>query len=198
MIFKIIEINFFETFSETNNFLSPMQIQMTKPLYLSVNKLCDKLEEYIEAHKEKDPIIDSAYEFYIIIDKEYLFPDKFNANRIVCRPLVVSIYKNQQFLYKELCELFDCEKVYLCFNKKGSHYSIDTAKNGKNKIQDVVIVREPKKFTTKDGKEIEYHQMFQYDAGFLIDEIDTRIKSNRPNCAGLSKDYGRFIKECGI
>ena len=173
-------------------------MQMTKPLYLSVNKLCDKLEEYIETHKEKDPAIDSAHEFYIIIDKEYLFPDKFNANRIVCRPLVVSIYKNQQFLYKELCELFDCEKVYLCFNKKGSHYSIDTAKNGKNKIQDVVIVREAKKFTTKDGKEIEYHQMFQYDAGFLIEEIDTRIKSNRPNCAGLSKDYGRFIKECGI
>lgn len=75
---------------------------MTKPLYLTVNKLCDKLEEFIDSHKEKDPSIDSAYEFYIIIDKEYIFPDKFNADRIVCRPLVVSLWKHHQFLYKEL------------------------------------------------------------------------------------------------
>ena len=152
--------------------------------YLTVNKLCDKLEEFITSHKNKDVSIDSAYEFYIILHKDYIFPDKFNADRVVCRPLVVSIYKHHQLLYKDLCQLFDCEKVYLCLNKKGKNHQIDS----KNKIQNIVIERVPKKFITKDGKEISFHQLHQFDTGFLLDEINERIK----------QDYGRFVKECGL
>ncbi len=74
--------------------------------------------------------------------------------------------------------------TYIKAKSKGAHYNINTKEN----LQNLVIEREPKKFTNRDGKEIVYHDIRNYDTYSLVKEIESRLKTN----------YQQFIKECGL
>lgn len=150
--------------------------------YVSINKLCDKLEEFIKEHNI-DNIKVNTYEYYIIFSKDNLYQDRFDSNYVVFKPILISLWKRQQLKYNDICKLFDCDRVYIKAKSKGAHHVI----NNKD-LQNLVIEREPKKFTNRDGKEIVYHDIRNYDTYSLVKEIESRLKTN----------YHQFIKECGL
>ena len=152
-------------------------------LYVSINKLCDKLEEFIKDHNV-DNVKVNAYEYYIIFSKDNVYEDRFDSNYVNFKPIVLSIWKKQQLKYNDLCKIFDCEKLYIKVKSKGAHYNVNT----KDSLQNLVIEREPKKFTTREGKEITYHDIRNYDTRCVVQEVELRLKNN----------YQQFIKECGL
>ncbi len=156
---------------------------MTKQVaYVSINKLCDKLEEFIKDHSVD--LKTNAYEYYVLFSKDTVYEDRFDSNYVVFKPILISLWKRQQLKYNDLCKLFECEKLYIKAKSKGAHYNINTKEN----LQNLVIEREPKKFTNRDGKEIVYHDIRNYDTYSLVKEIESRLKTN----------YQQFIKECGL
>ena len=104
---------------------------MTIPLYLTVKKLCNKLEEFNDVHMMIHQMIDHINSTFLSIK---IISFLTNASKIVCKSLLVSIFKHQQFLYKELCEFFDYENVYLCFNEKGRQFSFNISNNSKTRL----------------------------------------------------------------
>lgn len=166
---------------------------MTKQVaYVSINKLCDKLEEFIKDHSVDsaaglgfaNDLKTNAYEYYVLFSKDTVYEDRFDSNYVVFKPILISLWKRQQLKYNDLCKLFECEKLYIKAKSKGAHYNINTKEN----LQNLVIEREPKKFTNRDGKEIVYHDIRNYDTYSLVKEIESRLKTN----------YQQFIKECGL
>ena len=151
-------------------------------VYISINKLCDKLEEFINEHNINN-IKASTYEYYIIFNKDNTYKDRFDDNYVVFKPILISLWKHQQLKYKDICKLFDCSRLYIKVKSKGAHHVINN-----KELQNLVIDREPKKFTNKEGKEIVCHDIRNYDTSSLIKEIESRLKTN----------YQQFIKECGL
>ena len=153
---------------------------MTKQAaYVSINKLCDKLEEFIKEHDGHE--LNRAYEYYVIFSKDYVYTDKFDKNYVNLNPSVISLWKWQQLKYKDLCKIFDCKYLYIKVNKKYI--------NQNKKIEYFVIDRNTKKFTNKDGKEITYHEVIKnINNYFLLEEVSSRMNDN----------YEQFIKDCGL
>ena len=125
--------------------------QQIKACYLSINQLCDKIFEAVydkdkhvyKNHKETSGL------YLLLVSNDNIYDDRFNRDMAVCKPKALSIYDKEYMDYKELCQLLNCDKLYVKINKR--HIEV------RNSIQVIEIESLPTEFTNKDGEEISYH-----------------------------------------
>ena len=158
-----------------------------KPVYASINKFCEVIEKYIKEQNEDSSLDRDAYEFYVIYDKDDIRPNKFDENYVIIKPLICSIYKHTQLRENELCNLFDCRHLYLKVKSKSGLFDINKLTTFKiqskvfsdyhiiTELQSLVIDREQKKFTNKEGIEICYHELKPDDCRCIIEDVFRRM-----------------------
>ena len=86
--------------------------------------------------------------------------------------------------------MFECEKLYIKAKSKGAHHIINTKEN----LQNLVIEREPKRFTNREGKEIVYHDIRNYDTRNIVQEVESRLRTNYQQLPStvMSNDLGKL------
>ena len=143
------------------------QQQQNKTLYLTVNKLCDLIAKTIKPEYGKDgfkPHTVTSGLYIIIVPNENIKEDKFNKNMVTFKPKAMSIFAYEYMNYKELCELFKCDNLYIKVNKRFINYSVST--------QVIDIDSEPKEFTNDDGIDICYHETSRVSGIFYKNAIN--------------------------
>ena len=126
--------------------------QQTKACYLTINQLCDRINEAIydkekqqyKNHKEPSNL------YILLISNNNIYDDKFNKDMTVCKPQALSIYDKEYMDYKELCKLLNCDKLYVKINKRYIEV--------RNSTQIIEIASIPDDFTNKEGDVIYYHE----------------------------------------
>ena len=127
------------------------QNSVSKTRYFTINQLCDKIFEAVydkekqvyKNHKETSGI------YLLLISNDNIYDDKFNKSMAVCKPKALSIYDKEYMDYKELCQLLNCEKLYVKLNKR--HIEV------RNTMQIIEIESLPTDFTNEEGEEVSYH-----------------------------------------
>ena len=156
--------------------------------YVSVNQLCDVLEDFIQRNKDIDSDLNNAYLYYIQFDSNKVYDDNYDKNKFIIKPTLISLWKHEQLKEADILKLFKCKKLYLKVPKNSRHHYIHKWASTKSYI---LIDRATIDFT-KDGKELKYHgiQNCKDSDGnddfneFIQTEIDFRLEN----------DYDRFIK----
>ena len=159
-----------------------------KSKYVTVNKLCDVLEDFIQRNKHNDSFLNDAYEYYVQFDSNKVYDDNYDKNKFIIKPTLISLWKHEQLKEADILKLFKCKKLYLKVPKNSRHHYIHKWASTKSYI---LIDRATIDFT-KDGKELKYHgiQNCKDSDGnddfneFIQAEIDIRLEN----------DYDRFIK----
>ena len=148
----------------------------TKACYLSINQLCDKIfdavydkeKQVYKNHKETCGL------YILLISNDNIYDDRFNKNMAVCKPKALSIYDKEYMDYKELCQLLNCNKLYVKINRRFLLF--------RNKMQVIEIESDLQEFTNKDGEEIEYHNTQQLTGIFyknVIKEYEKYLAKKR-------------------
>ena len=95
------------------------QTSVAKTRYFTINQLCDKIWDAVydnEKHTYKNHKETSGI-YLLLISNNNIYDDKFNRDIAVCKPQAISIYDKEYMDYKELCQLLNCEKLYVKINK---------------------------------------------------------------------------------
>ena len=123
----------------------------TKACYLTINQLCDKINDatYDNEKKQYKNHKETSGLYLLLISNDNIYDDKFNRDMAVCKPKALSIYDKEYMDYKELCKLLNCDKLYVKINKR--HIEV------RNSTQIIEIESVPEEFTNKEGDVIYYH-----------------------------------------
>ena len=145
------------------------QQEQNKTLYLTVNKLCDLIAQTIKPVYNNDkggfiPHTVTSGLFIIIVPNENIKEDKFYKNMVSFKPMAISIFQNEYMDYKELCELFKCDNLYIKLNNRFINYRASP--------QLIEIDSEPKEFTNDDGIDICYHETSRVSGFFYKSAIN--------------------------
>ena len=73
----------------------------TKPLYLSINQLCDRLWE-MSKQDEKLVRVSLDKTYHLILDGKYIYDNKFNPEQYNCLPIALSVYPGEFLTRDEL------------------------------------------------------------------------------------------------
>ena len=155
------------------------QTKQCKTCYLTINQLCDKINETIklEYDNEKHKFKPYTADLYImIISNDNIYNDRFNKNMVVCKPKALSIFTREYMDYKELCNLLKCDKLYIKINKRYIEY--------RTPQQIIEIDAYPEEFTNEDGEQICYHKTSRLVGVFyksVINEYEKYINKKKSN-----------------
>ena len=152
--------------------------QQRKALYLTVNKLCELIRESFKSERRNDNSkfkhhIDTAGLYIIIASNDSVREDRYDKNKVSFKPKAISIFAHEYMDYKELCEFFKCDKLYIKLNK---HYI-----NFRASPQIIEIDADVKEFTNDDGINITYHETSRVTGMFYKIEIDEYQKYMNKN-----------------
>ena len=143
--------------------------QQRKALYLTVNKLCELIRESFNSERNSDSSKfkhhkDTAGLYIIIASNDSVREDRYDKNKVSFKPKAISIFAHEYMDYKELCEFFKCDKLYIKLNK---HYI-----NFRASPQIIEIDADIKEFTNDDGIDITYHETTRLTGIFYTSAID--------------------------
>ena len=143
--------------------------QQNKSLYLTVNKLCDLIRKTIKTEngnvkQQFKPHQDTAGLYIIIASNDNIREDRYYKNMVSFKPKAISIFFHEYMDYKELCELFNCENLYIKLNKRFINYRASP--------QIIEIDSEFKEFTNEDGIDITYHETTRLSGIFYKSAIN--------------------------
>ena len=129
--------------------------QQRKALYLTVNKLCELIRESFKSERNNDNSRfkhhrDTAGLYIIIASNDSIREDRYYKNMVSFKPKAISIFAHEYMDYKELCEFFKCDNLYIKLNK---HFI-----NFRASPQIIEIDADIKEFTNDDGIDITYHE----------------------------------------
>ena len=127
----------------------------TKSLYLSINKLCDRLWE-MSKQDEKLVRVSLDKTYHLILDGKYMYDNKFNKQQYNCIPIALSVYPGEFLSRNELCKLFNCSMIYITIRKEGKEHILDKNKS----LQVIHIPTIPDEFENKDGDTIRYFKIW--------------------------------------
>ena len=131
------------------------QQQQRNTLNLTVNKLCDQIRESFKSERNNDNSKfkhhkDTAGLYIIIASNDSIREDRYYQNMVSFKPKAISIFAREYMDYKELCEFFKCDKLYIKLNKRFINFRVST--------QIIEIDADMKEFTNDNGDAIHYHE----------------------------------------
>ena len=147
--------------NQMSNQQQPQQQRNT--LYLTVNKLCEQIHETIKSERNKHHK-DTAGLYIIIASNDNIREDRYNQNMVSFKPKAISIFAHEYMDYKELCEFFKCDNLYIKLNKRFINFRASP--------QIIEIDSVPKEFTNDDGIDICYHETSRVSGIFYKNEIN--------------------------
>lgn len=142
------------------------------PLYLSINKLMNKIDENKKLNNDKKLNCNNNYTYYfeldnvrhpinfeksfiLILDGKYMYDNKFNPEQYNCLPIALSVYPGEFLTRDELCKIFNCSNIYITIRQKGKEHILNKNKS----LQVIHIPTFPDEFT-KDGNTITYYKIW--------------------------------------
>ena len=145
------------------------QQQQRTTLNLTVNKLCDQIRESFKSERNnansKFKHHDDTAGLYIIIaSNDSIREDRYYQNMVSFKPKAVSIFAHEYMDYKELCEFFKCDNLYIKLKKQ--------LINPRASPQIIEIDADVKEFTNDDGVDIRYHETTRVTSVFYKSEIN--------------------------
>ena len=165
------------------------QTKQCKTCYLTINQLCDKINETIKLEYDNDSKAGPGFacekhkfkpytaDLYImIISNDNIYNDRYNKNMVVCKPKALSIFTREYMDYKELCNLLKCDKLYIKINKRYIEY--------RTPQQIIEIDAIPDEFTNENGEQIWYHKTSRLVGVFyksVITEYEKYINKKKAN-----------------
>ena len=149
------------------------QPQQPKALYLTVNKLCDQIRESFKSERRNENSRfkhhrDTADLYIIIASNDSIREDRYYPNMVSFKPKAISIFAHEYMDYKELCEFFKCDNLYIKLNKRFINFRASP--------QVIEIAAIPTEFTNEDGIDITYHETSRVTGMFYKSEINAYQK----------------------
>ena len=160
-----------------------------KSKYVTVNKLCDVLEDFIQRNKHNDSFLNDAYEYYVQFDSNKVYDDNYDKNKFIIKPTLISLWKHEQLKEADLLKLFKCKKLYLRVPKNSHNHYIHKWKSSTSYI---FIDRYPTEFI-KDGNKLKYHAIYNDKDDSHGDDWFNRSTQEEIEFR-LENDYDWFIK----
>ena len=152
--------------------------------YVTVNQFCDVLEDFIQRNKDKERYLDEFYDIYVKYDNNCIYSDKYQQNKVIIKPILISLYKHEQLKRIDILKLFKCKKLYLKAPKQRDHYYDD---NRYTERPSYIIIDGGESIYKKGDKEYKYHHIIlDYS---LNDTFEIEATNH------MDESYPEFIKK---
>ena len=143
--------------------------QQRKALYLTVNKLCEQIRESFKAERNSDNSkfkhhMDTAGLYIIIASNDSIREDRYDKYKVAFKPKAISIFPREYMDYKELCEFFKCDNLYIKLNRQYINFRASP--------QIIEINADVNEFTNDDGIDITFHETTRLTGIFYTSAID--------------------------
>ena len=108
--------------------------------------------------------MDTAGLYIVIASNDSIREDRYDKYKVAFKPKAISIFPREYMDYKELCEFFKCDNVYIKLNRQYINFRASP--------QIIEIDADIKEFTNDDGIDITFHETTRLTGIFYTSAID--------------------------